>query len=128
MNDTDIGHIGWPYTERSRLIDPDTARSIPAQFDKTGLRRYPVAVCTHEGYKKEEASLFRNWKHGGRTFIIIDEMVKEVTQHTVDIEAVARVVKLANQDEDAPLEALTALDAQLSCGTHTAADTHRYTE
>jgi hypothetical protein len=30
MNDTDSGHIGWPYTERSCLIAPDTARSIRA--------------------------------------------------------------------------------------------------
>jgi hypothetical protein len=30
MNDTDTGHIGWPYTERSCLIAPDTARSIRA--------------------------------------------------------------------------------------------------
>jgi hypothetical protein len=30
MNDTDTSHIGWPYTERSCLIDPDTARSIRA--------------------------------------------------------------------------------------------------
>jgi hypothetical protein len=30
MHDTDTGHIGWPYTERSCLIDPDAARSIRA--------------------------------------------------------------------------------------------------
>jgi hypothetical protein len=30
MNDTDTRHIGWPYTERSCLIAPDTARSIRA--------------------------------------------------------------------------------------------------
>jgi hypothetical protein len=30
MNDKDTGHIGWPYTERSCLIGPDTARSIRA--------------------------------------------------------------------------------------------------
>jgi hypothetical protein len=30
MNDTDIGHIGWPYTERSCVIGTDTARSIRA--------------------------------------------------------------------------------------------------
>jgi hypothetical protein len=30
MNDTDTGHIGWPYTERSCLIAPDIARSIRA--------------------------------------------------------------------------------------------------
>jgi hypothetical protein len=30
MNDTDTGHIGWPYTERSCLIAPDTARSTRA--------------------------------------------------------------------------------------------------
>jgi hypothetical protein len=30
MNDTDANHIGWPYTERSCLTDPDTARSIRA--------------------------------------------------------------------------------------------------
>jgi hypothetical protein len=30
MNDADTSHIGWPYTERSFLIGPDTARSIRA--------------------------------------------------------------------------------------------------
>jgi hypothetical protein len=39
MNDTDTGHIGWPYTERSCLIDPDTARSIRAW----ALRKMTVA-------------------------------------------------------------------------------------
>jgi hypothetical protein len=30
MNDADTGHIGWPYTERSCLIGPNTARYIRA--------------------------------------------------------------------------------------------------
>ena len=100
----------WSTDHRKGNRSPSKVKNPAAQFDKSELRRYPVAVCTHEGYKKDEASLFRNWKHGERTFIIIDEMVKEVTQYAVDIEAVARAMKLANQDEDAPPEALTALD------------------
>jgi hypothetical protein len=53
---------------------------------------------------------------GKRTLIIIDEMVKEITQHTIDIEAAARAVKLANGDENAPAGALAALDKPPSFG------------
>jgi hypothetical protein len=42
--------------------------------------------------------------------VIIDEMVKEVTQYTMDIEAVARAMKVVNGDENAPPEAIEALD------------------
>jgi hypothetical protein len=100
----------WSTDHGKGNHSPAKVKNPAAQFHKNELKNYPVAVCTHEGYKRDEALLFRNWKHGRRTFIIVDEMVKEVTQYTVDIEAAARAVKLANSDENAPPEAIAALD------------------
>jgi hypothetical protein len=100
----------WSTDHRKGNHSPSKVKNPAAQFHKNELKNYPVAVCTHEGYKRDDALLFRNWRHGRRTFIIVDEMVKEVTQFTVDIEAVARAVKLANGDEEASAEALAALD------------------
>jgi hypothetical protein len=104
----------WSTDHDKGNHNPKKVKNPAAQFHKTDLKRHPVAICTHEGYKKDIASLFRNWRHEGRdsrrTFVIIDEMVKEVTQYTIDIEAVARAVRLANQEETPLPEALAALD------------------
>jgi hypothetical protein len=100
----------WSTDHKKGNRFPTKVKNPAAQFDKAELRRYPVVVVTHEGYKKDEAKLFRYWRGNKRTFVIIDEMVKEVTQYTMDIEAVARAVKVVNGDENAPPEAITALD------------------
>jgi hypothetical protein len=120
LNEILPGHVAvWTTDHRKGNRNPSKVNNPAAQFHKNELKDYPVAICTHEGFKRDEAFLFRNWRSKGprgsgtterRTFIIIDEMVKEVTQYTVDIEAVARAVRLANTDEATPPEALTALD------------------
>jgi hypothetical protein len=100
----------WTTDHRKGNRSPVKVKNPAAQFHKNELKNYPVAVCTREGYKRDKAFQFRNWKRDRRTFIIIDEMVKEVAQYTVDIEAVARAVALTNRDENAPPEAIIALD------------------
>src|SRR5262249_51699072 len=110
----------WTTDHKKGNRSPSKVKAPAAQFDKAELRRYPIAICTHEGFKRDEAHLYRHWLPkalGGskgtprrselivpRTFIIIDEMVKEVTQYTIDIEAVARAVTLVSGDENASSE------------------------
>jgi hypothetical protein len=100
----------WSTDHRKGNHSPSKVKSPAAQFHKNELKNYPVAVCTHEGYKHDERRLFRDWKGGRRTFFIIDEMVKEVTQYVVNTETIARAVNLTNGDEHAPPEAIAALD------------------
>jgi hypothetical protein len=109
----------WTTDHRKGNRSPTKVKNPAAQFHKNELKDYPIAICTHEGFKRDEAHLFRNWqakRAGGsgtterRTFIVIDEMVKEVTQYTVSIEAIARAVALTQQDESSPPEAIAALD------------------
>lgn len=100
----------WSSDHRKGNHSPTKVKNPAAEFDKKELRNYPVAVCTHEGFKRDEALLFRNWRRGRRTCIIVDEMVKEITQYTIDIVAVARAVTAVAQDENAPPAAITALD------------------
>jgi hypothetical protein len=100
----------WSTDHTKGNRNPQKVKHPAAQFDKTELRTYPAAICTHEAYKRDDARLFRHWKRGPRTFIVIDEMVKEITQYTIDIEAVARAVALVSADDNAPRDALAALD------------------
>lgn len=101
----------WTSDHRKGNRDPQKVKEPVAQFDKGELRHYPVAVVTHQGFKRDERRLYRDWDKGVRNFILVDEMVKEVTQYTVDVEAIAKVSKRIAEDAKAPEAALVAIDA-----------------
>jgi hypothetical protein len=116
------GKVAVRTTDHQRGNDRPTKVKHPAaQFTKQDLKTYPLAICTHEAFKRDENHLFRNWRHNfrnaqgdqRRSFILIDEMVKEVTQYTIDTEAIARAVALVSKETDtnsAARNALTALN------------------
>ena len=89
---------------------PAKVRKPAAQFDKLELAKYPVIVTTHAGLKRDDARVFKDWLPGEdakwpvpRDLIVIDEMVKEIQQYAIDMQAVedAKASEAAPQTDEA---------------------------
>jgi hypothetical protein len=87
-----------------------------AQFDKLDLAKYPVIVTTHVGLKRDGARVFKDWLPGEdakwpvpRDLIVIDEMVKEIQQYAIDLQAVEDAKARVEADPSAPPHAIAGL-------------------
>jgi hypothetical protein len=110
------GRVACYSTDHKKGNKPTKVLNPAAQFDKCELARYPLVVTTHEGLKRDDARAFKDWLPGERAkwpvprdLIVIDEMVKEITQYAIDMQAVEDAKARVEADPSAPPHAVNSL-------------------
>jgi hypothetical protein len=110
------GRVGCYSTDHKKGNKPTKVLNPAAQFDKLDLAKYPVIVTTHEGLKRDDARAFKDWLPGEhakwpapRDLIVIDEMVKEIQQYAIDLQAVEHAKARVEADPSAPSHAIAGL-------------------
>jgi hypothetical protein len=110
------GRVACYSTDHKKGNKPTKVLNPAAQFDKCDLAKYPVIVTTHEGLKRDGARAFKDWLPGEhakwpapRDLIVIDEMVKEITQYAIDMQAVEDAKARVEADPSAPPHAVNSL-------------------
>ena len=118
------GHVACYSTDHKKGNKPTKVLKPAAQFDKRDLAKYPVIVTTHEGLKHDGARVFKDWLPGEdakwpvpRDLIVIDEMVKEIRQYAIDLQAVEDAEARVEADPSAPPHAIAGL-ISLECFLH----------
>jgi hypothetical protein len=110
------GRVACYSTDHNKGNKPTKVLNPAAQFDKCELAKYPLIVTTHEGLKRDDARAFKDWLPGEdakwpvpRDLIVIDEMVKEIQQYAIDLQAVEDAKARVEADPSAPPHAVNSL-------------------
>jgi hypothetical protein len=89
------GRVACYSTDHMKGNKPTKVLKPAAQFTKEELANCPVIVTTHEGMKRDDARAFKDWLPNAdlklpapRDLVIVDEMVKEIQQYAIDLQAV----------------------------------------
>jgi hypothetical protein len=111
------GRVACYSSDHKRGNKPTKVLKPAAQFTKEELANYPVIVTTHEGLKRDDARAFKDWLPSEdlkwpvpRDLVIVDEMVKEIQQYAIDLQAVEGAkAAVEMMKTDAPHHAIAGL-------------------
>ena len=112
------GRVACYSTDHKKGTKPTKVLKPAAQFTKEELANYPVIVTTHVGLKRDDARAFKDWLPNAdlkwpmpRDLVIVDEMVKEIQQYAIDLQAVEGAKAAVESNSDAPSQAIAGIIA-----------------